>query len=110
ALGPHVPIALATGRSSDGVVVAGPAIDRANDLLAAPLAGVRLDDVTAGLLDVRFDVAADEHGFYLRGERAFELGVRTLLERTTPCVGRSREIQTLLGVFEECVEESGSRS
>src|SRR5262249_4963009 len=106
---PGAAIAVATGR---GIVAAGSlplaeSIDRAARLPGdgelteetrrideAPRARggpVRLDDVTAGLLDASFDVGGDAMGLVLRGERPHEPR-RTLLGRETPCVARDAEL------------------
>ncbi|HEX5058845.1 MAG TPA: serine/threonine-protein kinase, partial [Kofleriaceae bacterium] len=87
------PMALATGRGvMAGRWPVGEAIDRAAALLAAARKAsphlVRVDEVTAGLLDTRFDVGGDEAGLYLLGERDVVQATRTLLGKPTPCVGR----------------------
>ncbi|HZF49932.1 MAG TPA: AAA family ATPase, partial [Polyangiaceae bacterium] len=66
---------------------------------------VALDEVTAGLLDARFDVREGEAGLWLWGERELMEGTRTLLGRPTSCVGRERELSTIEQLFGECVEE-----
>lgn len=106
------PIALAIGRGeSAGPLPIGDVIDRAAGLCEA-LAGepldvtVRIDDVTAGLLDERFEVGGDAGGLDLRGERA-EPGVRLLLGRPTACVGRAAEIGALGSLF-AAVSSSGT--
>ncbi len=115
---PSAPMALAIGR---GVIAGrwpvGEAIDRAARLLRAsapvekPSAPpVRIDDVTAGLLDVRFDLGGDRAGLYLRGERDVVEGGRTLLGKPTPCVGRDRELGVLAGLLDECLSEPMARA
>jgi tetratricopeptide (TPR) repeat protein len=118
-----VPIVLATGRA----VVAGPAtigevIDRAVRLMragdgapeSARVRGkipIRIDDVTAGLLDPRFDVRGGrEAGFELVGARESAESGRTLLGKHTPFVGRDRELSVLVGIFDECVSEPVARA
>jgi tetratricopeptide (TPR) repeat protein len=107
---PARPLALATGRAAvTGRMPVGEAIDRAALLLAERGASARddaiaIDDVTAGLLDARFDVRRGAAGFTLHGERAYGMGPRTLLGATTACVGRDREIATLNAMFVEAVE------
>jgi tetratricopeptide (TPR) repeat protein len=114
---PGQPIALATGR---GVVSArwpiGEVVDRGARLMAAIPAAeragggpVHIDEVTAGLLDGRFEVQAEGSFFRLIGMRDAESGVRTLLGRATPCVGREREIASLTAYFDECRDESRAR-
>jgi len=112
---PDTPMALATGRGvMAGRWPVGEAIDRASALLAAARKAsthlVRVDEVTAGLLDTRFDVGGDEAGLYLLGERAVEQATRTLLGKPTPCVGRDRELGVLMGLFEEAVAEPMARA
>jgi tetratricopeptide (TPR) repeat protein len=70
---------------------------------------VRIDEVTAGLLDARFELGGDDAGLYVRGERDVVEVVRTLLGKPTPCVGRDRELGVLYGLFEECLSEPIAR-
>jgi len=112
---PDAPLGLATGR---GVLVhrlpVGEVIDRAMRLLrraqhGAPAAaggrgGVPIDEVTAGLLDARFELGGDARGLELRGERESVEAVRTLLGKTTPCVGREAELSVLRRLYEECAD------
>ncbi len=120
---PNVPIVLATGR---GVVTGrfpvGEVLDRAARLLlesksrpetadAAPATGpIRLDDVTAGLLDLRFHIVEDNSRVELRGARDSHDVTRHVLGRATSCVGRDRDLRTLEATFDECVEESVARA
>jgi hypothetical protein len=91
----------------------GPAIDRAARLVGVFPKGevapervpIVLDDVTAGLLDARFDVQETPVGSVLHGERELAEGTRTLLGKATPCVGRDRELRLLEQLFDACVEE-----
>jgi tetratricopeptide (TPR) repeat protein len=107
----HLPderLALATGRGEVAPFVVGEVIDAATRLLAREgggAGGVWLDDVTCGLLDARFDIAAR----LLLGERDGLEGVRTLLGRPSPCVGRERELANLLALWEECHSEPAAR-
>ncbi len=112
-------LATVTGRSAVGEV-----IERAASILASArqrrfgisdetLHGqspVFLDETTAGLLDMRFDVGGDDRGLFIRGLRERDTKARTLLGKPTPFVGRDRELSTLLGIFEECVEEPVARA
>jgi eukaryotic-like serine/threonine-protein kinase len=105
---PERPMALATGRGKvGGRWPVGEVIDRAAELLRRAEAGkpIRIDEVTAGLLDDRFDVRLDPPERLLCGEREAEEGARTLLGKRTACVGRERELSTLQGLFEECAAE-----
>jgi tetratricopeptide (TPR) repeat protein len=108
---PDSPIALATGRGvMAGRWPVGEAIDRAACMLAHGPQRVRLDDVTAGLLDTRFEVGGDEAGLYLERERDIVEVTRTLLGKQTPCVGRDRELATLFATFEESIAEPVARA
>ena len=107
---PESPMALATGRGvMAGRWPVGEAIDRAVRLLGASSASVRLDEITAGLLDTRFDVGGDEAGLFLIGERDVIEVTRTLLGKPTPCIGRDRELGVLFGLFEDSVAEPMAR-
>ncbi len=111
AIVPASPMVLATGRGvMAGRWPVGEAIDRAVRLLGVTPHLVRLDEVTAGLLDTRFDVGGDDAGLYLVGERDVVEVSRTLLGKPTPCVGRDRELGVLFGLYEECVSEPLARA
>jgi tetratricopeptide (TPR) repeat protein len=117
------PMALTTGRVEvTGRLPAGDAIEQAERILsnfrpsepamlepgwALPIA---IDEVTAGLLDDRFDVVEAPWGFDLRGEREIGSGTRTLLGRPTSCVGREAELTALDALWTECVEEPVARA
>jgi eukaryotic-like serine/threonine-protein kinase len=92
--------------------------DALKDPLPGPVRNVRIDDMTAGLLDARFELgvrgaprglpgseADDERGLELVAEREMVDTTRTLLGREGPCVGRERELDMLEGLFDECLEE-----
>jgi tetratricopeptide (TPR) repeat protein len=117
-------MALATGRGRmGGRWPVGEAIDRAARLLwiaeeradaAGPVSGVivrplPIDELTAGLLDARFDVTLLPNGGLLRGERDSVEGARTLLGKLTSCVGRERELRALEELFDECASEQVAR-
>ncbi|HVY46547.1 MAG TPA: AAA family ATPase, partial [Minicystis sp.] len=121
-------LVLGTGRR----VLGGPApfgevIDRAAQLLRRALAAradavavpraipapprCRLDDVTAGLLDSRFEMGGDALSLFLTGERAeLEEAARTLLGKVMPCIGRDRELAILEATLAECVAEGVPRA
>jgi tetratricopeptide (TPR) repeat protein len=108
-------IVVATGRGDlSSRFAVGEVLDRTVALLHRPatgeasLEGVRVDEVTAGLLDARFDVTQDPRGFVLRGEGAGG-PARRLLGRATPCVGRERDLRLLSSMFDECVADSAAR-
>ncbi len=104
------PIALATGRGAvSGRIAVGDVVSNAARLVASPSAHVRVDEVTAGLLDARFEIRGDDAGLEIVREREQVDMTRTLLGKPTPCVGREREIGTLLAMFEECAAEPVAR-
>ncbi|HET7506051.1 MAG TPA: protein kinase [Kofleriaceae bacterium] len=114
------PMAIAMGRVVSTARLAptlseGDVIGRACRLLAdttdAPdgLPPIALDEISAGLLDARFDVVEQGAGLVLCGERVLMQGARTLLGRPTSCVGRDWEIGALTGLFDECIEEAEAR-
>jgi tetratricopeptide (TPR) repeat protein len=110
---PDRPMALATGRGKvGGRWPVGEVIERAAELLrrAEPGQPIRIDDVTARLLDDRFEVESDVDGRILRHEREVEEGARTLLGKPTACVGRERELLALEHIFEECAAEPVSHA
>ncbi|MFO0762911.1 MAG: protein kinase [Byssovorax sp.] len=132
---PQAQVALATGRGEvAGRLPVGEAIDRAarlihahRDTLGKALPGsnaglsapgstgeprrrpVAVDEVTAGLLDARFEVRGGSAGLELWGERAVMEASRTVLGKPTICVGRDRELSTLSSIFAECEEEGIAR-
>jgi tetratricopeptide (TPR) repeat protein len=117
---PRVPMFLATGhRIVSAAVPLGDVIERAVGLVDA-MAGapadaggrspIGIDDVTAALLDPRFDVVEGAHGRWLRGERDVVEAPRTVLGKPTPCVGRDRELALLQSILDECASEPVSRA
>jgi tetratricopeptide (TPR) repeat protein len=106
AIVPEAAMALATGRADASArLPVGEVIDRASRLLAASETdaerGIHIDELTAGLLDTRFEIEASK----LRGFREMLDARRTLLGKPTPCVGRTRELGTLEAIFDQCVTE-----
>lgn len=106
---PNSMMALATMRGElTAQTSLGDLIDRAASLLTLPnppnvhTTPIRLDEVTAGLLDVSFDVQGDTVGLFLCGKRELVQGSRTLLGQVTSCVGRERDLHWLEGIFLEC--------
>lgn len=123
------PVVMATGRGivSDRFPV-GQVIDRAVSMFlgdadtlppgtmlleeSAEEGYIVVDDVTAGLLDRSFSVAPQGPRRYrLLGidEDADEAAAR-VLGVPTPCVGRQRELATLEGLLDECIEEERARA
>lgn len=90
--------------------MSGQVIDRAAALLAESIsAGVRIDEITAGLLQARFEIQPADSAHVLVGVRTGVEAPRRLLGRLTPCVGRDRELALLEGRWSECVEETVAR-
>ncbi|HEX3483296.1 MAG TPA: protein kinase [Kofleriaceae bacterium] len=120
ALVPDRAMAIAMGRAeSISRLPDGEVIGHAARLLAprprpaAPADGplpIALDEITAGLLDARFDVAEAASGLMLCGERALMQGARTLLGRPTSCVGRDWELSALTAILDECIDEREARA
>ncbi len=117
---PEAIMVLATGRAElDARVPTGDAVDRALRMLearpgdtsasASARPPIRIDGVTAGLLDTRFVVRTDGAGIELVSEQAAVDPGRMLLGKPTPCVGRERELVMLEGYFAECVADDVAR-
>lgn len=108
---PDASIAVVAGRGDRASrLPMGTVIDRAVDLLRrAPPGTLRVDDVVAGMLTTSFELGGDSDGLYLVSERVAE-GRRTLLGRTTPFVGRDRELALLESVFDEVVADQVARA
>jgi tetratricopeptide (TPR) repeat protein len=117
---PLSPMALVTGRADvSGGFPVGVVIDRGVALLAAEHArsvpdgearGVAIDDVTAGLLDRRFEIAGQGGSLLLRSERHGVERVRTLLGRPQPFVGRERELRRLLTLYDTCTTDRAAQA
>jgi tetratricopeptide (TPR) repeat protein len=109
------PMVLAMGRGLAGArLPVGEVAERAAQLLqpGAPTdRRIRIDELTAGLLDGRFTVEGEGEGLALLGEReALGEEARVFLGRASPCVGRERELRALLEAFETCVSEPCARA
>lgn len=109
-------IAIATGKGMlAGDLPVGEAVERAALLLRQRTTGggrhsVLLDELTAGLLDSRFEVVRlHVHAYALLGERLSIDESRKLLGKPTPCVGREQELLALSAVLTTCIEESTPR-
>ncbi|MFO0569662.1 MAG: serine/threonine-protein kinase [Polyangiaceae bacterium] len=110
---PGVRLSLATGTGPvhdlahpDRSVVA-----RAEALVERTAGGIYLDTASAGLLESRFvlERGAGSEPVLLRAERVDSMPVRRLLGRTTPCVGRERELAVLESLLGETLSESVAR-
>jgi eukaryotic-like serine/threonine-protein kinase len=109
---PSARIALATGRAlTTAGGPPGPVIDQVASLLVHSVSpGIRLDEVTAGLLGERFQVRENAQGRTLVGKRGEAESARTLLGKATPFVGRDKEVTLLEGTLRECIDESVARA
>ena len=103
----RLPICVVTGRGLvSAKLVEGAVIERGvRDLRAVPAGEIALDDVTAGMVAARFQVARQGSGAVLRGETARQETTPLLLGKATPCVGRGRELAILDGMLAGCVAE-----
>ena len=111
ATSPAARIGLSTGWATAVGGPPGSLIDRAASLFAGSLAsGIRIDEVTAGLLGSRFEVRRDGEAIALVGQRVDVGGPRTLLGKFTPCVGREREIEFVVATARESASESVARA
>lgn len=115
---PGAPVVVTTGRGVlSGRLPVGDAIDRAAQLMRDMFFGedggedrIAIDEVTAGLLDVRFEVVPEGSQLVLKRERDLPEARRTLLGKRTPLVGRDRELLTLEAIYAETLEEAVSRA
>ena len=106
---PGATIAIAMGWAELDPLPVGEVIDRAASLLDRGAGAIHVDDVSAGLLELRFDVGGDGDRRVLLEERSSEEPPRTLLGRPTPCVGRDRELGVLLGLLGEVIGDEVAR-
>ncbi len=104
---PEARIAVATGRAAlRRSLRVGDAVDRAvSELVAAGADGIRVDTVTAGLLEGRFITALRDGSYLLIGEKQNLDESRPLLGKPTPCVGRELELLQLEALMSSAVEE-----
>jgi tetratricopeptide (TPR) repeat protein/predicted Ser/Thr protein kinase len=118
-----VPMVLATGRAVlEDRLPTGDAVDRAIRMLEQRKDGdvdkiaegkphpIHVDEITAGLLDSRFELRTENGRLELVGEQAPADAGRMLLGKPTPCVGRERELVMLESVFAECVADDVARA
>ncbi len=115
---PTARVAIASGRGVNaGRAPVGEVIDRALALVdaraaaaGAVVAPVHVDALTAGLLGGRFELRDDGGALTVVAERLDAEPERRVLGRPTPCVGRDRELATLIGLFDECASEPCARA
>jgi tetratricopeptide (TPR) repeat protein len=112
---PQGAFALCTGRvAAEGSLPLAELIERGFALVKGEEpGGIRLDDITAGLLESRFEIG-NSGGKPPQRRLLFEKGLqeapRTVLGREIPCVGREREIANLLGLWDQCTGEPVARA
>ncbi len=75
----------------------------ARELSRAPEGAICVDEVTAGLIEARFEVSAAAGLLVLSGPRPDD-AVRTVLGRQPPLVGRELELGTLESTLLECLQ------
>jgi tetratricopeptide (TPR) repeat protein len=110
---PSAPMAMATGRGDDtDRLPEGEVVERAAAALRDARAGgpVHVDDVSAGLVAARFEVAGDGNGLAIVREHEHAEPIRPLLGKTVPCVGRERELVTLASIYDQCVADDVARA
>jgi eukaryotic-like serine/threonine-protein kinase len=111
---PGAAIAIATGRAPLGPSQqVGDAVDRAALLLTKRAMGdttIRLDEVSARLLEALFVTSRRGDEIALVGERAALDETRPLLGKPTPCVGRESELLQLENLVASTVEENTPRA
>ena len=104
------PIAMAIGRAEMGARgPAGAAIDRASSLLARSRGALFTDAATRALLGGGFRCETRGDAAVVVA-RQHDEGVRTLLGRSTPCVGRERWLAGLDALFSEAMDDPGARA
>ena len=107
-------LAVASGSAdTTGSIPVGAVIDRAAALLNRTDAaddGIPIDDMTVGLLDSCFDVALGDGGPVLLGQQPDRDVSRSLMGKTTPFVGREKELGLLELTLRECVDERVARA
>lgn len=109
-----MPIALATGRTVVlGKQLPAEVIERAAKVLQSNLGGseearfaIHIDDVTAGLIDQRFELEREANGHRLLSERDQPDAARRLLGKPVRCIGRNRELAMLEAIYSQCVTDS----
>lgn len=98
---PDARVAVATGHAVTGRRgITGEALGRAAvQLERARPGGIRVDKATYPLLEGRFTARLDAKGAVLLHEDLAAMGSRKLLGKTTPTVGRDREVALLYDTF-----------
>lgn len=109
---PDASLGISTSRTDmAGKLSLGDVIDQAGHLLATTPAGtIHIDNVTAHLLENRFEIQALADG---TSRLLFEKGIReaprTLMGKAVPCFGRDREVDLLEALWDEACDEPAAR-
>ena len=103
---PGFQLALATGRGHvhNGRAF-GEAVERAHRLLGEAGGLVLVDELTADLLDGRFEVGSEGGVRKLMGELPGDAAPRQLLGKPLPCLGRTHELGVLDLTMRSCVDD-----
>ncbi|HUH06077.1 MAG TPA: protein kinase [Kofleriaceae bacterium] len=108
---PRARVVIASGRGVHaGHMPVGEVIDGALALLEGDPSDIVVDPLTAGLLGGRFEVRETATELVLHRERHELESDRRVLGQQVPCVGRDRELATLLALFDECAGEPTARA
>jgi tetratricopeptide (TPR) repeat protein len=108
---PRAGLAIATGRGVlSGSGLAGEVIDRGVHLVRLGGQGVRVDEVTAGLVDGRFEMRSEGGHLTLWAEVDADDSTRALLGRPTPFIGREDELVVLTRAYEATAADRNSRA
>jgi tetratricopeptide (TPR) repeat protein len=111
ALLPDARLAIGTGRVMRATESSTEVIESAAGALAQAHPGnIIVDEASARLLEARFELVPESNGaMRLLFEKGLRDAPRTLLGREVPCVGRDREINSLVSLYKECVSEGAAR-
>jgi tetratricopeptide (TPR) repeat protein len=111
---PQAVLAVSTGRTMIGAELpVGELVDRASLLMERQRPGaVVVDPATSGLLESCFalEPGSGAEAGRLLFERPEPRGIEAEGDRPRLCVGRERELGTLLAIFDECVAEPVARA
>lgn len=117
---PSEVVVLFTGRSmATNPLVVGELIDRTASLaqtmsvISLPhrlTTGVLIDESTRALLGGRFVVVEGAGHWILQNERAYDYLKRSVLGRPIPCVGRERDLRSMLEFIHDGFEQPAARA
>jgi tetratricopeptide (TPR) repeat protein len=109
---PEARVAVATGRIViDKEQPMGEALDRATRMLeATEPRGIRVDSLSASLLERRFEIRQESGVLLLVAEQVVRDEARCVLGKPTPCVGREQELGLLTAALASCLEEPCARA